>query len=99
MSMVGRCICAHVRTAGCTRRSLLSLAVAPAAGAGVRVLVVEDSRTLADALAEGLRDEGMAVDVAYDGLQAATRIELNPYEVVVLGSLPTRACTATPSAA
>jgi DNA-binding response OmpR family regulator len=50
----------------------------------VRVLVVEDSRTLADALAEGLRDEGMAVDVAYDGLQAATRIELNPYEVVVL---------------
>jgi DNA-binding response OmpR family regulator len=50
----------------------------------VRVLVVEDSRTLADALAEGLRDEGMAVDIAYDGLQAATRIDLNPYEVVVL---------------
>ena len=52
----------------------LPLAVRPAAGApSVRVLVVEDSRTLADALVEGLQDEGMAVDVAYDGLQAATK--------------------------
>jgi len=50
----------------------------------VRVLVVEDSRTLADALVEGLRDAQMAVDVAYDGLQAATRLNLNPYDVVVL---------------
>ena len=52
--------------------------------AGVRVLVVEDSRTLADALVEGLQDEGMAVDVAYDGLQAATKLDLNRYDVVVL---------------
>ena len=50
----------------------------------MRVLVVEDSRTLADALSEGLRDEQMAVDVAYDGLQAATRLDLNAYDVVVL---------------
>jgi DNA-binding response OmpR family regulator len=50
----------------------------------VRVLVVEDSRTLADALVEGLRDEGMAVDVAYDGLEAAAKLRLNPYDVVVL---------------
>jgi DNA-binding response OmpR family regulator len=50
----------------------------------VRVLVVEDSRALADVLVEGLRDEGMAVDVAYDGLQAATKLDLNPYDVVVL---------------
>jgi DNA-binding response OmpR family regulator len=48
------------------------------------VLVVEDSRTLADALVEGLKDEGMAVDVAYDGLQAATKLDLNSYDVVVL---------------
>ena len=34
---------------------------------GVRVLVVEDSRSLADGIVEGLRDHGMAVDVAYDG--------------------------------
>jgi DNA-binding response OmpR family regulator len=50
----------------------------------VKVLVVEDSRTLADALVEGLQDEGMAVDVAYDGLQAATKLNLNSYDVVVL---------------
>jgi DNA-binding response OmpR family regulator len=50
----------------------------------VRVLVVEDSRTLADALVDGLTDEKMAVDVAYDGLQAATKIDLNTYDVVVL---------------
>ena len=50
----------------------------------MRVLVVEDSRTLADALVEGLQDEAMAVDVAYDGLQAAAKLDLNSYEVVVL---------------
>ena len=50
----------------------------------MKVLVVEDSRTLADALVEGLQDEGMAVDVAYDGLQAATKLDLNSYDVVVL---------------
>jgi DNA-binding response OmpR family regulator len=50
----------------------------------VRVLVVEDSRTLADAVVEGLRDEQLAVDVAYDGLQAATKLDLNSYDVVVL---------------
>jgi DNA-binding response OmpR family regulator len=50
----------------------------------VRILVVEDARTLADAIVEGLQDEGMAVDVAYDGLQAATKLDLNQYAVVVL---------------
>jgi DNA-binding response OmpR family regulator len=34
------------------------------------VLVVEDSHRLADVVAEGLRDQGMAVDVAYDGRDA-----------------------------
>jgi DNA-binding response OmpR family regulator len=51
---------------------------------GVRVLVVEDSRALAEVVVEGLRDEGMAVDVAHDGLQAATKLDLNSYDVVVL---------------
>jgi DNA-binding response OmpR family regulator len=50
----------------------------------VRVLVVEDSRALADVVVERLRDEGMAVDVAHDGLQAATKLDLNSYDVVVL---------------
>jgi DNA-binding response OmpR family regulator len=50
----------------------------------MRVLVVEDVRRLADDIAEGLRDEGIAVDVAYDGLEAAAKINLNPYDVLVL---------------
>jgi DNA-binding response OmpR family regulator len=50
----------------------------------VRVLVVEDVRRLADDIAEGLRDHGMAVDIAYDGLEATTKVNLNPYDVLVL---------------
>ena len=46
--------------------------------------MVEDSRPLADVLVEGLRDQGMAVDAAHDGLEAAAKLELNPYNVVVL---------------
>jgi DNA-binding response OmpR family regulator len=48
------------------------------------VLVVEDARALADVLVEGLRDQGMAVDAAHDGLAAAARIDANAYDVVVL---------------
>lgn len=50
----------------------------------MRVLVVEDAPLLANTIAEGLRDQGIAVDVAYDGDHAATKINLNPYDVVVL---------------
>jgi DNA-binding response OmpR family regulator len=50
----------------------------------VRVLVAEDSARLANVVVEGLRDAGMAVDVAYDGLDAAAKLNLNPYDVVVL---------------
>jgi DNA-binding response OmpR family regulator len=50
----------------------------------MRVLVVEDSRSLADVVAEGLRDHGMAVDIAYDGFEAVTKLDVNAYEVVVL---------------
>ncbi|GAA4592464.1 response regulator transcription factor [Planotetraspora phitsanulokensis] len=48
------------------------------------MLVVEDARSLAAVLVEGLRDQGMAVDVAYDGLEAAAKLDLNAYDVVVL---------------
>jgi DNA-binding response OmpR family regulator len=48
------------------------------------VLVVEDARTLAEVVAEGLRDQGMAVDLAYDGLAAAAKLDVNAYDVVVL---------------
>ncbi|MGK5685265.1 response regulator transcription factor [Actinoplanes sp. URMC 104] len=50
----------------------------------MRVLVVEDATALAEVVAEGLRDQGMAVDVALDGLSAAAKLDLTPYEVVVL---------------
>lgn len=50
----------------------------------MRVLVVEDERLLADAIARGLRREAMAVDVVYDGAEAGERISVNDYDVVVL---------------
>jgi two-component system response regulator VanR len=50
----------------------------------VRVLIAEDERRVADAVARGLRREGMAVDVAYDGATALDKARLNGYDVVVL---------------
>ena len=50
----------------------------------MRVLVVEDERQLADAIAEGLRRKAMAVDVVYDGADALERLAANDYDVVVL---------------
>jgi DNA-binding response OmpR family regulator len=50
----------------------------------VRVLVVEDVPRHANRIAEGLRDRGMAVDVAYDGHEAASKIHVSPYDVVLL---------------
>jgi DNA-binding response OmpR family regulator len=50
----------------------------------MRVLVVEDAPRLANRIAEGLRDHAMVVDIAYDGREGAAKLNLNPYEVVVL---------------
>jgi DNA-binding response OmpR family regulator len=50
----------------------------------VRVLVVEDCQPLADQVAEGLSDQGIAADVAYDGAEAAGKLGANSYDVVVL---------------
>jgi DNA-binding response OmpR family regulator len=50
----------------------------------VRVLVAEDVTSLADDIAEGLQDQGFAVDVAYNGIDAASKIDINAYHVVVL---------------
>jgi DNA-binding response OmpR family regulator len=49
-----------------------------------RVLVVEDMPRHANRIAEGLRDQGMTVDVAYDGHEATAKVNVNPYEVVLL---------------
>jgi DNA-binding response OmpR family regulator len=50
----------------------------------VRVLVIEDERTLADAIARGLRRVGMAVDVAYDGTSGHEMAFVTRYDVLVL---------------
>jgi DNA-binding response OmpR family regulator len=50
----------------------------------VRVLVVEDHVELADDIADGLRDRGIAADVAYDGAAALEKVLLYQYDVVVL---------------
>jgi DNA-binding response OmpR family regulator len=50
----------------------------------MRVLVVEDFEPTARAIATGLRQEGMAVDVTYDGADALGQLALTRYDVVVL---------------
>jgi DNA-binding response OmpR family regulator len=50
----------------------------------MRVLVAEDERRLADAIARGLRREGMAVDLAPDGSDALVKARVVRYDVLVL---------------
>ena len=50
----------------------------------MRVLVVEDQAELADDIADGLRDQGIGADVAYDGSAGIEKAMLNRYDVVVL---------------
>ena len=50
----------------------------------MRVLVVEDHQELADTVAAGLRREGMAVDLSFDGDSALDRASWTDYDVIVL---------------
>ncbi len=51
----------------------------------MRILVVEDEERLAARIAEGMRDQGMAVDVSHDGDDALYKIDVNgSYDVLVL---------------
>jgi DNA-binding response OmpR family regulator len=50
----------------------------------MRVLVVEDDEEMAEAVAFGLRQTGLAVDVALDGQAGLARARLNDYDVIVL---------------
>jgi DNA-binding response OmpR family regulator len=49
-----------------------------------RLLVVEDHPVMSEAIAAGLRREGMAVDVARDGHAALEHLTVTRYDVVVL---------------
>lgn len=46
--------------------------------------MVDDERDLTEAVARGLRQEGYAVDVAFDGSEALDKAMVNPYDVVCL---------------
>jgi DNA-binding response OmpR family regulator len=50
----------------------------------VRVLVIEDDGELAEAIGAGLRQERMAVDVAFDGADGLDRALVTDYDVIVL---------------
>jgi DNA-binding response OmpR family regulator len=50
----------------------------------VRVLIAEDEFRLAEAIARGLRKQGMAVDLAGDGEQALVKSRVVRYDVLVL---------------
>ncbi|WP_208029502.1 response regulator transcription factor [Rhabdothermincola sediminis] len=50
----------------------------------MRVLVVDDEVDLAEAVARGLRREGYAVDVAFDGAEALDKATVNAYDLLCL---------------
>ncbi len=55
----------------------------------MRILVVEDNRTLASGLAAVLRDDGFAVDLVHDGASALAAVSAEAFDLVVLDlSLP-----------
>ncbi len=50
----------------------------------MRILVAEDHPNLARSLADGLREEGYAVDLTQDGNEAMHLAQTNPYDGIVL---------------
>lgn len=50
----------------------------------MRVLVIEDERGLAEAIAQGLAEEGFVADVAHDGVDGLWRAANEPHDAIVL---------------
>ena len=50
----------------------------------MRILITEDEKELAQALARGLRKQGYAADIAYDGEEALVLAEVNDYDLIIL---------------
>jgi len=50
----------------------------------MRVLVAEDHQSLARSIADGLRDEGFAVDLTFNGDEAHTMARTHQYDLIVL---------------
>jgi two-component system copper resistance phosphate regulon response regulator CusR len=50
----------------------------------MRILVAEDHPSLARSIADGLRDDGYAVDLTFDGNEALHLAGSNPYDAIIL---------------
>ena len=50
----------------------------------MRVLMVEDHPSLARSVASGLREEGFAVDLTFEGDEALSLARANPYDAIIL---------------
>lgn len=50
----------------------------------MRILITEDEKDLAEALARGMRQQGYAADIAYDGEEALVMAEVNDYDLIIL---------------
>jgi DNA-binding response OmpR family regulator len=50
----------------------------------MRILLVEDSKKAAEAIAKGLRSEGYAVDIASDGIAGEELAKINENDVIIL---------------
>ncbi|MEU6366922.1 response regulator transcription factor [Streptomyces sp. NPDC046931] len=50
----------------------------------MRVLVIEDERGLAEAIAQGLAEEGFVTDASYDGVDGLWRAVHEPHDAIVL---------------
>ena len=53
-------------------------------GRVVRILVVDDEEDLAEAIGRGLRREGYAIDLAFDGEDALAKAAVNAYDLICL---------------
>ncbi|MCX5686958.1 MAG: response regulator transcription factor [Candidatus Omnitrophica bacterium] len=50
----------------------------------MRILVIEDEKKIADFIKRGLKEEGYAVDVAYDGAEGQFLAKTNSYDLILL---------------
>ena len=50
----------------------------------MRLLLIEDNKSLVKSLKRGLEEETFAVDVAYDGEEGLFLAETNPYDIIIL---------------
>jgi DNA-binding response OmpR family regulator len=50
----------------------------------MRILIIEDDKRIASSLSKGLKAEGFAVDLAYDGVIGEELAKINVYDVLIL---------------